>query len=150
MALRFFPVAPGSSDNDCLTNLIDTNTRDDEDGYTRNSETRPSGRPADHDDEEQTEQQNQPQRNHSQREAEGIRIVTWKRIDFAGWSFSQLLLIGCLVVLASRWSPSSLVTPILWICLPVDRFTDFFLWHHLVYSFRTNSFIIRCVSRGVY
>src|SRR5713226_5827400 len=96
------PVAPDSSRDDGLVNLVDAYTRYDEDSYTRNSETSPPCRPADNNNEEQTEQQNQPQCNHSQCETEDIRLVTWERIDFAGRSFSHILLIGCLRVLASR------------------------------------------------
>src|ERR1700736_1191700 len=88
--------------DDGLVNLVHAYTRYEEDNYTRNSETSPSRCPADHHNEEQTEQQKQPQCNHSQCETQDIRIVTRERIDFAGRSFSQLLLIGCLIVSASR------------------------------------------------
>src|ERR1700694_1051733 len=81
-----------SSRDDGLVNLVYADTRYDEDSYTRNSETCPPCRPADNNHEEQTEQQNQPQCNHSQRETQDIRIVTWERIDFAGRSFSYFLL----------------------------------------------------------
>src|SRR5579863_8930650 len=85
-----------------LANLVHAYTRYHEDSETRNRETRPPCRSADNNNEEQTEQQYQPQCNQCQCETKDIRIVMWERIDFAGRSFSQILLIGCLIVLASR------------------------------------------------
>src|SRR5438067_92985 len=130
------PVAPDSSCDECFVNLVHAYTRTGEDSYThqpqplvrfycydahrrydedsktRNSETSPPCRPANTNNEEQTEQQNQPQCNHSQCETEDIRIVTWERIDFARWSFSQILLVGCLFVLARDAGLLALVSPI--------------------------------------
>jgi hypothetical protein len=71
--------------------LVEAYSRYGEDSKTRNSETSPPCRPADTNNEEKTEQQKQPQCNHSQCETEDIRIVMWERIDFAGRSYSQFL-----------------------------------------------------------
>src|SRR5213079_3009414 len=59
------------------------------------------------------------------------------------------LLIGCLIVLARDAGLISLVSPIRWVSLLVDRFTVFLLWHHRYIPF-VQTLLHTMRSRSIY